>query len=68
MNALRSLFLVCVCVLMGEVRNTAFFEVVDVEADVPLPLRRHPAEVEKLFPHRQGDVGRRCCKALTVRN
>lgn len=68
MNALRSFYLVRACALMGEVRNTAFFEVVDVEADVPLPLRRHPAEVEKLFPRRQGDVGRRCYKALTVRN
>lgn len=40
----------------------------DVEANVSLPLLRQPAEVEERFPRGDGDVGRRRCEALTVRD
>lgn len=39
---------------------TIFVEVVDLEANVPVSLLGHPAEVDEVFTDRQCDVGRRC--------
>lgn len=52
----------------GDAGGTVFPEVVDVEADISLPLLRQPAEIEERFPRGDGDVGRRRCEALTVRD
>lgn len=51
----------------GEAGNTVFPEVVDVEADVPLPLLHQPAEIEERFPGGEGDVCRGRCQILTLR-
>lgn len=40
----------------------------DVEANVPLPLLRQPAEIEERFPRGEGDVGRGRCEESTVRD
>lgn len=47
---------------------TVFPEVVDEEANVSLPLLHQPAKIEGLVPRGDGDVGRRRCEALTVRD
>lgn len=36
----------------------------DLEANIPVSLFGHPAEVNKVFPNRQVDVGRRHCETF----
>lgn len=44
--------------------RTVLSQVVDVEANVSLPLLHQPAKIEELFPSRDADVGRRRCEAV----
>lgn len=44
--------------------RTVLPEVVDVEANVSLPLLRQPAEIEEPFASGDADVGRRRCEAV----
>lgn len=40
----------------------------DLEANIPVSLLGHPADVNEVFPLRQADVGRRRCKTFRQRN
>lgn len=50
----------------GGAGPTVFPEVVDVEANVSLPLLCQPAKIQERFSRGDGDVGRRRCEALAV--